>query len=125
MNKFCDDDLLDLNRTWNTEKPRLTKCLANVGFTIVPSLIFLVIILFEFNDIYKSKNKLIKLNKFNIGRFLICSFAILSNLSLLFNYGHEILFTSSSVFTISDLFATFIRLLFFVSFFLHYFFYKI
>ena len=84
MRKFLT--IQNPNHTWYTEQPKLTRCLSQVGFTITPSLLFFFLSLFELKFIFDSKNNKIRHNNYNATRFLICLFAIYSNLSLLIDY---------------------------------------
>ena len=113
--QFCNDDLWNSNLTWYNPNPKLTKCLANVGFTIIPSLFFTLIILFEINLIFKSKNRKISHNKYNICRFIICLLAIISNVVLLYNYIYALIRSNSVQYTISDLLAGISKLSLYVS----------
>ena len=113
--KFCNDDFFDSNLTWNSETPRLTRCLAQVGLQIVPSVLFFLLFLLELKFTLNSKHRKIRLNGFNVTRYLICFFCIMSNLSLLYNYSYEISYTQNSPYTLSDLIASVCKVLVFVS----------
>lgn len=63
---FCVDDFWISELLWNNQTPKLTKCLGNVGVTILPNFVLLTIALFEFRNINKSTNNRINLNKYNV-----------------------------------------------------------
>ena len=53
--------------------------MAQVGFTIVPNVIFWLFVPFELMRIARNRNKRISLNLYNSLRFLVCALAILLN----------------------------------------------
>ena len=112
---FCEDEFWSYEKTWNTDRPKLTKCIGNVGFTIVPNSILILMVLFEFKNILNSKNQQIRLNKYNVTRLLICLITIGSNLILLMNYGYSIVFVDNNVYTLSDFFSSISKLVLSVS----------
>lgn len=126
MKKKINENIVhpDYNRSWSTDTPRLTQCLRDVGFTLVPSSLVLLFVLFEFNGILASTARPISHNKYNVCRLLICFFGIASNLVLLYNYllynyVHAIVLENSSLTgqNLGHLVAASAKLLVFVSLF--------
>ena len=71
----------------------------------------MLIVSFEFINIYRSTNNAISLNKLNVTRLLICLCMFGTNLITLFIYSKSILFDLHNVFTLSDFFGCYSKML--------------